>query len=89
MEKKKPTAKKTKLNQFTDVQVNEFAKQVNDKLGEAIRITDKLIDTHKKNTKCLDKHYSDVENAIMEWSRDGNKTAGTLTRKIFRILKRK
>ena len=34
------------------------------------------------------KLYSDIETAIMEWSRDGDKTAGFLTRKISSIIRR-
>ena len=32
--------------------------------------------------------YSEVEKAIIEWSIDGKKTAGELTRKIFKILEK-
>ena len=30
--------------------------------------------------------YTKVENAIIKWSNDGTKTAGTLAREIFNIL---
>jgi hypothetical protein len=33
-----------------------------------------------------DKLYSDIENSIMKWSNDGNKTAGFLTRKILKLI---
>lgn len=32
--------------------------------------------------------YSEVEHAIISWSNDGTKTAGTLTRKLFKILQK-
>jgi hypothetical protein len=37
----------------------------------------------------FDKYYSDIENVIINWSNDGTKTAGTLTRQIIKILKKK
>ena len=33
------------------------------------------------------KIYSEIENAIMEWYRDADKTAGYLTRKILKIVR--
>ena len=32
-------------------------------------------------------YYSEVEKAIIKWSNDGTKTAGTLTREILEIIK--
>lgn len=32
-------------------------------------------------------YYSEVEKAIIKWSNDGSKTAGTLTREIMKIIK--
>lgn len=31
--------------------------------------------------------YQLIENAIIKWSNDGTKTAGTLTREIMKIIK--
>lgn len=31
--------------------------------------------------------YQQIENAIIRWSNDGTKTAGTLTREIMKIIK--
>lgn len=33
--------------------------------------------------------YNEIENAIIRWSNDGTKTAGTLTREIINIIKQK
>jgi uncharacterized Zn finger protein len=36
-----------------------------------------------------DNQYKQIENAIIRWSNDGTKTAGTLTREIIDIIKQK
>ena len=80
----------SKTDKMSDEQVNKFAVNVNNKLGDLIKTTNEFIKKVSSHSKPdYDKHYSEIENAIMEWSRDGNKTAGTLTRKIIRILKKK
>ena len=38
---------------------------------------------YRKQSKPL---YSDIETAIIKWSNDGTKTAGTLTREIMEIF---
>lgn len=56
------------------------------KVGEV----DKFKDWVEKNKAIdYDKYYSEIEDAIMVWSNDGTKTAGTLTRQIIKILKKK
>jgi hypothetical protein len=35
------------------------------------------------------KLYSKIEKEVIDWSNDGTKTAGTLTRKIIKIIKQK
>jgi hypothetical protein len=68
---------------LTNLQAENVAKNINEKLGEVVIKTDALIQRLQPDYQ---KYYSDIENAIMEWSRDGKKTAGTLTRKIIKIL---
>jgi hypothetical protein len=34
------------------------------------------------------KLYSEIEHAIILWSNDGTKTAGTLTREIMELIKK-
>lgn len=57
------------------------------KSGEIAKFKDWV---EKRNeTIDFDLYYSDIEHAIISWSLDGTKTAGTLTRKIIKILKSK
>jgi len=35
----------------------------------------------------VNNQYQEIENAIIRWSNDGTKTAGTLTREIIEIIK--
>lgn len=80
------TLKKKKL---TDSEINKISENIHKKLRYVVEKTDVLIRELESQKIDFDKYYSEIENAIMEWNRDGNKTAGTLTRKIIRILKKK
>lgn len=84
MEKNK---KKEVLKKFNAEEVNTVAKKINSNLSNVLERTDVLIE-ELKNKQDYDKYYSDIEDAIISWSNDGTKTAGTLTRKIIKILKK-
>ncbi len=81
--KKAKIIKNGHLN-LSNIEIKEDKKQK--KFSNIVKVKDWV---EKSKDIDFDKYYSDIENAIMEWSIDGTKTAGALTRQIIKILKKK
>lgn len=74
---------------FTDKVTGETVQYWIDCYGDEWMAVNKWGFRVKGRTEKEKQLYRDIENAIIEWGLDGTKTAGTLTRKILKLIENK